>query len=68
MSNIKGLYPYPIYTDGNWRGVAGRVRDLPKEEHVPLLTFLRIKPWKEGLPRKEQDFFYIHDYIEWKYS
>lgn len=52
-----------------WSGPpAARLRDLPEAERDEFRKWLRGRtiPYLEGVSDKEQDTFYIHDYLYWK--
>lgn len=45
-----------------------RIRDLPEHEQQAFKVYLigQTRPFVEGLPQDEQDFFYVCDYRRWK--
>jgi len=45
-----------------------RIRDLPESERKPFLKWLcgQTCPLVEGIPMKDQDFYYPWDYDRWK--
>jgi len=45
-----------------------RIRDLPEEERGPFTEELagQTRPWVEGVPKEDQDFYYSWDYEKWK--
>lgn len=45
-----------------------RERDLPEEERGAFREWMmgQTRPYVEGIPREDQDFFYIKDYKRWK--
>ena len=46
----------------------GRIRDLPQHEQSDFRERLygQTYPLVQGLPKEDQDYFYICDYDEWK--
>ena len=59
-------YPYHIY---RFCGIpSGRIRDLPEGERIPFTKRLygQTIPVHPDFDRKDQDFFYISDYLDWK--
>ena len=46
----------------------GRIRDLPEEEKESFKKKLigQTIPFVPGLPQADQDYFYLHDYYNWK--
>lgn len=46
----------------------GRIRDLPASEQAAFTRRLdgQTRPLVTGLPMKDQDYFYVGDYYEWK--
>ena len=53
---VQFIFPYP------------RVRNLREYEQVPFEKWLggHTRPWVNGVPEKDQDFFYHSDYNDWK--
>ena len=47
-----------------------RVRDLPSDEQGPFWNWLTVngqtRPAVEGVPDGDQDFYFPHDYDDWK--
>ena len=59
-------YHYPIY---NFCEIpSGRIRDLPEQERAAFIKRLygQTIPVHPDFDRKDQDFFYISDYLDWK--
>ncbi len=52
-----------------WSGPpAGRLRDLPETERAAFGKWIyhQTRPVLAGVPRSEQDGFFLHDYAAWK--
>lgn len=57
----------PVYTN-ICELPCGRIRDLPEEERIPFRKRLvgQTVPFVSGLAMKDQDYFYLCDYWDWK--